>query len=719
MSVVLSVETVNECWQAGIEQLLAGQPEEAQVTWLLPFMDDEVQVDEDRLSQSLIDYLSGAIDLQLSQQELHNAYEISKHLCLLVPDNANALFKLLNISIQLEEFELATLNDPTFMSIVYQASSTDINPDLIYIFIQKVADLLTEQFVEVYINFLKLWVGKVADTYRLVIVISLQAFCLGQRLNCSWLQTQMLEICLEYAPEELRFTILCNLVASTSQEKNYEKAILIGEECEKIGENIGEAEHACGVHRLLSALMEAGEWERIPETGKHYLEIMQTFVSNCQQPIKDTSIAGAPYFLNYLYDDPRSLLGLRNAIGDLCSEAVKLEPKKIGLNSNYQSPPKTGVLRIGYVASTLGKHSVGWLSRWLFKYHDQSKFQVFIYHVGRTDNNSFNRQFFKDNIYMTHYLGTDDAEIADLIQRDEIDILVDLDSLSMSTTYKVMCRKPAPIAVTWLGWDTSGCPEIDYFIADPYVLPPDAEEYYRTKIWRLPQTYIAIDGFEVEVPTKRRSDYQIPEDSIVYLCAQKSYKHHPDILRLQMQIIKQVPNSYLLVQPRACLTRVMEGYQKLALEVGIEMDRLRFIEPDADEMTHRANLHLADVVLDTFPYNGATTTLETLWMAVPIVTKVGDGFVSRNSYAFMKNVGITEGIAYSNEEYIDWGVKLGIDQVLRQQIIGKLLHSRKTAPLWNARNFTQEMEQAYRQMWEIYQQSQQRVNTEDDLTTVS
>jgi predicted O-linked N-acetylglucosamine transferase (SPINDLY family) len=703
MSVVLSVETVNECWQAGVEQLLAGQPEEAQVTWLLPFIDDEVQVDEDRLGQSLIDYLLGAIDLQLSQQELHNAYEISKHLCLLVPDNANALFKLLNISIQLEEFELATLNDPTFMNIVYQASSTDINPDLIYIFIQKVADLLTEQFVEVYINFLKLWVGKVADTYRLVIVISSQAFYLGQRLNCSWLQTQMLEICLEYAPGELRFTILCNLVASTSQEKNYKKAILIGEECEKIGENIGEAEHACGVHRLLSALMEAGEWERIPETGKHYLEIMRTFVSNCQQPIKDTSIAGAPYFLNYLYDDPRSLLGLRNAIGDLCSQSVKLEPQRKALNSNYQSLPKTGVLRIGYIASTLGKHSVGWLSRWLFKHHDQSAFQVFIYHVGRTDNNSFNRQFFKDNIYVAHYLGTDDAEIADLIQRDEIDILVDLDSLSMSTTYKVMCRKPAPIAVTWLGWDTSGCPEIDYFIADPYVLPPDAEEYYRTKIWRLPQTYIAIDGFEVEVPTKRRSDYQISENSIVYLCAQKSYKHHPDILRLQMQIIKQVPNSYLLVQPRACLTTVMASYQKLALEVGIEMDRLRFIEPDANEMTHRANLHLADVVLDTFPYNGATTTLETLWMAVPIVTRVGEGFVSRNSYAFMQQVGVTEGIAHTDAEYVDWGVRLGTDLALRQQVMGKLLHSRKTSPLWNARSFTLEMENAYRQMWEIYQ----------------
>jgi predicted O-linked N-acetylglucosamine transferase (SPINDLY family) len=218
--------------------------------------------------------------------------------------------------------------------------------------------------------------------------------------------------------------------------------------------------------------------------------------------------------------------------------------------------------------------------------------------------------------------------------------------------------------------------------------------------------HIAIDGFEVEVPTKRRSDYQLPEDSIIYLCTQKSYKHHPDILRLQMQIIKQVPSSYLLVQPRTSLESVMKTYRELASEVGIEMERLRFIEPDPDEVTHRANLQLADVVLDTFPYNGATTTLETLWMGVPIVTKVGQAFVARNSYAFMQNVGVTEGIAHTDAEYVDWGVRLGTDLALRQQVMGKLLQSRKTSPLWNARSFTLEMEKAYQQMWEIYQSQQ-------------
>ncbi len=120
---------------------------------------------------------------------------------------------------------------------------------------------------------------------------------------------------------------------------------------------------------------------------------------------------------------------------------------------------------------------------------------------------------------------------------------------------------------------------------------------------------------------------------------------------------------------------------------------------------HRANLEIADVVLDTYPYNGATTTLETLWMGIPLVTKVGQQFAARNSYTFMMNVGVTEGIAWTDEEYVDWGVRLGRDPALRQQISWKLRQSRQTSPLWNGQQFTREMEKAFRQMWQKYIES--------------
>jgi predicted O-linked N-acetylglucosamine transferase (SPINDLY family) len=297
-------------------------------------------------------------------------------------------------------------------------------------------------------------------------------------------------------------------------------------------------------------------------------------------------------------------------------------------------------------------------------------------------------------------------QIAEKINRDQIDILIDVDSLTYNITCQVMALKPAPIQVTWLGMDATGLPTVDYFIADPYVLPENADNYYQEKIWRLPQTYLAVDGFEVGVSTLKRQDLDIPSDAITYFTGQSGMKRNPDTIRMQLKIIKEVTNSYLLIKGMADDSAIQELFSKLALEEGVSQDKLIFLQNVSCEEIHRANLQeLADIVLDTYPYSGATTTLETLWLGIPIVTKVGQQWAARNSYAFMMNAGITEGIAWNDQEYIDWGIRLGKDENLRAKIAWKLRQSKKTAPLWNAKQFTLEMEKAYRQMWEIYCQN--------------
>jgi predicted O-linked N-acetylglucosamine transferase (SPINDLY family) len=302
-------------------------------------------------------------------------------------------------------------------------------------------------------------------------------------------------------------------------------------------------------------------------------------------------------------------------------------------------------------------------------------------------------------------MGINGIEIAEQIYADEIDILIDLDSVTLDITCQVMALKPAPVQATWLGWDASGIPAIDYFIADPYVLPEQAQSYYSEKIWRLPQTYIAVDGFEVDVPNLRRDELGIPNDAVIFLSAQRGAKRHPKTARLQMKIIKEVPNSYFLIKGFGEEESIKSFFYDIAQEEGVETERLKFLPNTSLESIHRANLGIADVVLDTYPYNGATTTLETLWMGIPIVTRVGEQFVARNSYTMMMNAGIEEGIAWSDEEYVEWGVRLGKDANLRQQISWKLKQSRQTAPLWNAKQFTREMEKAYTQMWDIYKSS--------------
>jgi predicted O-linked N-acetylglucosamine transferase (SPINDLY family) len=221
----------------------------------------------------------------------------------------------------------------------------------------------------------------------------------------------------------------------------------------------------------------------------------------------------------------------------------------------------------------------------------------------------------------------------------------------------------------------------------------------------LPQTYIAVDGFEVGVPSLRRDLLDIPNDAVIYLSAQKGYKRHSDTVRLQMRIVKAIPNGYFLVKGPDDRQAVKDSFLQIAAEEGVSCDRLRFLSPTATEAIHRANMGIADVILDTYPYNGATTTLEALWMGIPLVTRMGEQFFARYSYTMMMNAGITEGIAHTDEEYIEWGIRLGTDAQLRQQIAWRLRQSRRTSPLWNAQSFTKEMESAYSQMWSQYLES--------------
>ncbi|NEQ68061.1 MAG: hypothetical protein F6K21_21640, partial [Symploca sp. SIO2D2] len=166
--------------------------------------------------------------------------------------------------------------------------------------------------------------------------------------------------------------------------------------------------------------------------------------------------------------------------------------------------------------------------------------------------------------------------------------------------------------------------------------------------------------------------------------------------------LKAVPNSYFLIKGKSEQASIKNFFEEIAQEEGVECDRLRFLPEVALEATHRANLAIANVILDTYPYNGATTTLEALWMGIPLVTRVGEQFAARNSYTMMMNVGVTEGIAWTDEEYIEWGIRLGKEPQLRQKISWQLRQSRQTASLWNGEQFTREMETAYEQMWKDY-----------------
>jgi predicted O-linked N-acetylglucosamine transferase (SPINDLY family) len=452
---------------------------------------------------------------------------------------------------------------------------------------------------------------------------------------------------------------------------------------------------------LLHALLQGGtRWPEILEVADQQSALIKSLIAENPQDLSHKEanrLFSAGFHFPYIEDSPQKNRILQNQLLKVCHD-----------NLGYQSPlvniqEENRPLKIGYIAHCFGKHSVGWLSRWIFKHHDHNKFLIHTYSFLDKpippDSVKSWIAGYSDKFYS---LGYDAAEIAETIRQDQIDILVDLDSITSDVCCEVMSMKLAPIQVTWLGLDASGLPAIDYFIADPYVLPDNAQDYYAEKIWRLPNTYIAVDGFEVLFPTLQRDQLNIPADAVIYFSSQGGCKRYPDTVRLQMKILKAVPNSYFLIKGDADQEEIQVFFRKVAESEGVSSDRLRFLPMAATEAEHRANLDIADVVLDTYPYNGATTTMETLWMCIPMVTKVGQQFAARNSYTMMMNAGITEGIAWNDQEYVDWGIRLGTDENLRKQVFWKLKESRKSAPLWNAKQFTKDMEEAYIKMWELY-----------------
>jgi predicted O-linked N-acetylglucosamine transferase (SPINDLY family) len=691
-------------WYLGLAYLLHQQEIDAQATWFIPF-EEASELDIVTLTNQLSSVLDRIADRELIALNLDNSWLISQYLREVDSLHFNNLLRSIVLTIELDLFDPELLIEWQGLDIL-STYATEVNP------IASIQDRqqLLDRSIELLLNFPSQstydFICKYLSSFPIIRTHSIEIIGnnllrLGHRSGANSFMTDVLEVCLGYQHQDtFILQIICRLYGSLHEyQKAIEISFLIYSLCD------GAAQRIIANANVIRTCLNAGDWENVMSIIDRHEQLIQICFDKKPHSLElglNQSLLVSATFLPYVADRPAYYRSIQNQIAQLYLDLnqARLITGKI---ESARLPKQIGVLRIGYLASTLRSHSVGWLSRWLWQYHDRKQFQVFTYCVNQNPDDPFYQKWFRDRSDLAYCCGSNADEIAAQIQADDIDILIDLDSLTLDTTCQVLAAKPAPIQVSWLGWDATGLPTVDYFLADRYVLPAHAQDYYREQIWRLPQCYLAVDGFEVGTPTIRREDLDISPDAIIYWSGQRGYKRHPQTIRLQMEIIRSVPNSYLLIKGESDRHTIEELFGKIATEVGVDLDRLRFLNTVADEATHRANLAIADIVLDTFPYNGATTTLETLWMGIPMVTQVGEQFAARNSYTFMLNAGITEGIAWSQEEYVEWGIKLGIDRELRSHVREKLRSGRMTAPVWNAKQFTQDMEQAYRDMWAIYQ----------------
>lgn len=692
-------------WYLGLILLLQGQEAEAQTTWMLGMLDgSEEQLDQ--WTAELMQVLQSEADRQQALEDYPVAWTIRQHMREINPGEINNLLQIVQLSIKLKKFTPEELTSLGIIEILQSGQGREIDRDLL---VQVLENALHYPPISPpVVEFAAACLPYAHQQVNLVYVLMLAATKIAYTDRQPEPAIQLAQLCLQLEAENLE--VLSHLTSFYNQNNQCDESVKTAKLCCQVARTLPEQVFACNL--LLRELMGAGgRWSEAFSVFK-YCESLLLLLIEKKPLLADRTatsrMMNTTFVLPYLRDEAKVNRSMQNQVLQLYQASVEAYAKDMVERyrqrpSNWDSSNAAGRLKIGYLSHCLGRHSVGWLARWLFEHHDRDIFQVNAYFVNYKYNVSdYLQEWYVEHVDNARKLKTDCEEIAEQIYQDEIDILIDLDSITLDISCEVMALKPAPVQVTWLGWDASGIPAIDYFIADPYVVPEAAQDYYRETIWRLPQTYIAVDGFEVGVPTLRRDALDIPSDAVVYLSAQKGYKRHPGTIGLQMRIIKEVPNSYFLIKGFADQESVKSFFIQMAEAEGVDPSRLRFLPAVALESVHRANLAIADVVLDTYPYNGATTTMETLWMCVPLVTRVGQQFSARNSYTMMVNAGITEGIAWTDEEYVEWGIRLGKDPVLRQEISWRLRQSRQTAPLWNAKQFTREMEKAYQQMWQRY-----------------
>lgn len=349
-------------------------------------------------------------------------------------------------------------------------------------------------------------------------------------------------------------------------------------------------------------------------------------------------------------------------------------------------------LRIGYVGANFREHCQSFFTVPLFSHHDHERFEVIAYSdVAGVDSTTARLRGFCGD--WRNIAGLTDSAVADLVRQDRIDILVDLSLHMADNRLLVFARQPAPLQITWLGYPgTTGLETIDYRLTDPHLDPPSAanDAWYSEKSFRLPSTFWCYDPL-----TNEPAVNELPSDRNGYItfgCLNNFCKITDPTLRLWAAVLRAVPNSrLLLLAPRIARHRIVET-------LGIAADRIDFVDRQSRKQ-YLATYHRIDIGLDTIPYNGHTTTLDSMWMGVPVVTLIGDWPAGRAGWSQLNNLGLPNLAAKSPAEFVGIAADLadhpGELSALRRSLRDRLAHS----PLMDGPKFARDMEAAYLAMW--------------------
>jgi predicted O-linked N-acetylglucosamine transferase (SPINDLY family) len=355
-------------------------------------------------------------------------------------------------------------------------------------------------------------------------------------------------------------------------------------------------------------------------------------------------------------------------------------------------------IRVGYFSSDFRTHAVARLTSGLFEFHDRERFEVlgFSSKGAKPDDpmryrlqNAFDS--FIDLENTPHLIRID------MIQSYDLDIAIDLGGHTKDSTIALLEYRVAPVQISYIGYPgTTGTSFIDYTIADPLLVPEESQQFYSEKIIYMPDTFQVNDS-KREVPALKltKEELGIPQDKFIFCCFNNSYKLNPAMFDVWMNILKRVPGSVLWL-----LGESLSSQNNLIKEAhlrGVKADSLIFATR-CSYNEYLSRLQVADLFLDTIPFNAGTTASDALWVGLPVLTVLGDAYAGRMAGSLLNAVGLPELITHHLQDYENLAVEIASDPSKINALKQKLADQKLITPLFNTQLFTQNLEKAYLQI---------------------
>lgn len=400
--------------------------------------------------------------------------------------------------------------------------------------------------------------------------------------------------------------------------------------------------------------------------------------------------------LNYLPDLPAETLYREH-----CEWSRKRQIKKVDLSQRTVSADPDRRLRVAYVSSDFRKHSVSYFFAPLLQHHNAELVETWCYATSpQSDETTIRLKGMAD--HWRDISGLDDAKAIDQIRSDNIDILVDLAGHTAGNRLTIFSAKPAPLQLTWLGYPTTtGLPEIDYRLTDMIADPPGQGRFYSEKLFRLPGCFLCYEPFDGSPAVAPSPIYE--NGFATFGSFNNLAKINDRVISTWAMLLNSVPGSRLLIKnPSLTDSATTERYLSLFVQHGVSEDRIDLLGLAPSTEEHLDTYKRIDIALDTFPYNGTTTTCEALHMGVPVVALAGNAHAARVSSSLLSVLDLEELIASTLEDYISIAVELAGDKVRLSEYRETLGSRMAGSSLNNGRAFADNMEQAYRTMWREY-----------------